>query len=119
MDSADASPGAGWWQAADSKWYPPDIRPVGEESLPTPLAGFVPGSSTGGGIPQAGAEGGSRRLSRSRAKYLLVIGVCAAYVFSPVDVAPELVLGPLGLPDDIVAAVAAIGVYVARVRKRR
>jgi len=29
------------------------------------------------------------------------------YFFSPVDVMPEAILGPLGLPDDIIAALIA------------
>jgi hypothetical protein len=24
---SDVSPGAGWWQAADGRWYPPELRP--------------------------------------------------------------------------------------------
>jgi hypothetical protein len=25
---SDASPGEGWWQAADGRWYPPELRPA-------------------------------------------------------------------------------------------
>jgi len=27
--------------------------------------------------------------------------ICAAYIVSPIDLMPELILGPLGIPDDI------------------
>jgi len=48
-----------------------------------------------------------------------MIGLCAAYVISPIDVAPEALLGPLGVPDDIVALVAAGAVYFAGIRAKR
>ena len=31
------------------------------------------------------------------------VALCAAYVISPVDILPEIVLGPFGLVDDFVA----------------
>jgi uncharacterized membrane protein YkvA (DUF1232 family) len=34
--------------------------------------------------------------------------VCLIYVLSPVDLAPELVLGPFGLVDDVVVALVGI-----------
>lgn len=37
---------------------------------------------------------------------------CGAYVISPVDVVPEIILGPLGLADDLVMAV--IGIMAAQ-----
>lgn len=36
---------------------------------------------------------------------------CTAYCLSPVDVAPEMLLGPFGLVDDLGAA--AVGIYAA------
>lgn len=38
--------------------------------------------------------------------------ICGVYTLSPIDVAPELVLGPFGLIDDLVAAI--IGFMSAR-----
>ena len=35
-----------------------------------------------------------------------IVALCGAYVLSPVDVMPEIVLGPFGLVDDLGAAVA-------------
>lgn len=34
-------------------------------------------------------------------KGLMALGAAIAYVLSPVDVAPEAILGPLGLVDDV------------------
>lgn len=31
--------------------------------------------------------------------------LCGAYVLSPVDVLPEALLGPFGLPDDVIALI--------------
>ena len=39
------------------------------------------------------------------------VGLCAAYALSPVDVLPEIALGPFGLVDDL--AVAAAGIHTA------
>jgi uncharacterized membrane protein YkvA (DUF1232 family) len=33
--------------------------------------------------------------------------ICGAYVINPVDVAPEMILGPFGLVDDIIAVIVA------------
>jgi uncharacterized membrane protein YkvA (DUF1232 family) len=51
--------------------------------------------------------------SRMRCVVLQVTGwaftaFCGVYVVSPVDVLPEIVLGPIGLIDDIGAIVAAV-----------
>lgn len=37
---------------------------------------------------------------------LFVIFLMGAYILSPVDLLPEALLGPLGLPDDIMALIA-------------
>lgn len=34
--------------------------------------------------------------------------LCGAYVLSPVDLMPEVLLGPFGLPDDIIALVVGV-----------
>jgi hypothetical protein len=38
---SDASQGAGWWQASDGKWYPPESRP-GAAAAPPPHYGTPP-----------------------------------------------------------------------------
>lgn len=38
--------------------------------------------------------------------------LCGAYVLSPVDVLPEALLGPFGLPDDLIALI--VGIMSAR-----
>lgn len=47
----------------------------------------------------------------------LTIAVCALYVLSPLDLLPEALLGPLGLPDDIVAILIAGKVGLSAMRK--
>ncbi len=49
----------------------------------------------------------------------LTIGACVAYILSPVDLAPEALLGPLGVPDDILAALIAGKVVLSSRRKPR
>lgn len=44
------------------------------------------------------------------------VALCAAYAISPVDALPEIVLGPFGLFDDFVAAVAGLGTALATIR---
>lgn len=38
-------------------------------------------------------------------KRIVTFLLCLAYVLSPVDLLPEIALGPLGLPDDAIALV--------------
>ena len=61
----------------------------------------------------ASASGRTKALSRAR---LLAVGVGLLYVVSPVDLVPEVILGPLGLGDDglVLAAVATILLTGAR-----
>ncbi|MBX3412814.1 MAG: DUF1232 domain-containing protein [Pirellulales bacterium] len=49
----------------------------------------------------------------------LFAGGCAAYVLSPVDVVPEVILGPFGLVDDLIALIVGIGSAVAAWQVRR
>jgi uncharacterized membrane protein YkvA (DUF1232 family) len=50
---------------------------------------------------------------------LIAMGAAAVYLISPIDVAPEVLLGPLGLVDDAgVLAAAALFVYkLVKVRR--
>lgn len=73
---------------------------------------------TGAHQRDSSSEGGSERVTDMSDvepaprrgmtwKGWLTIAACAAYVLSPLDLAPEALLGPLGLPDDLVAVLVA------------
>lgn len=47
------------------------------------------------------------------------VALCAAYAISPVDILPEVVLGPFGLFDDLGAVVAGVGTAMSTIRARR
>ena len=85
---SDTSHGEGWWLASDGKWYPPESHP---------------------NYSAEGVSRGTRRRLSTRA--WLTIAVCVLYVVSPLDVLPEALLGPFGLPDDVI--VILIGVKAA------
>lgn len=61
------------------------------------------------GVPQPARPGGNRR----RVIAAILIGVAAiVYGISPLDIAPEAILGPLGLIDDAgVFLAAGIGIW--------
>ena len=42
--------------------------------------------------------------------------LCAAYTISPVDILPEVVMGPFGLCDDLGAVVAGVATAVKTIR---
>lgn len=44
-----------------------------------------------------------RKRRGLRASEWVVLIIAAVYILSPVDVVPEVLLGPLGLTDDVVA----------------
>lgn len=44
-------------------------------------------------------------------KKFAIIILCLAYLVSPIDLLPEAFLGPLGLPDDLLAIFVAIRTY--------
>ena len=46
-------------------------------------------------------------------KVVLVL-LCVLYVVSPVDLLPEAVLGPFGLPDDFVAAMVGFRTLMSK-----
>jgi uncharacterized membrane protein YkvA (DUF1232 family) len=50
---------------------------------------------------------------------LVAMGGAAIYLFSPVDVVPEAVLGPLGLADDAGVVAAAVLFVYKLVKARR
>ena len=54
-------------------------------------------------IPASAAAGTTRKRRGLSAKEWVILIVAAVYLLSPVDVIPEMFLGPLGLTDDVVA----------------
>ena len=44
------------------------------------------------------------------------VALCAAYAISPVDALPEIILGPFGLFDDLIAAAAGVSTAMATIR---
>jgi uncharacterized membrane protein YkvA (DUF1232 family) len=52
-------------------------------------------------------------------KRWLIIIACAAYILSPVDLLPEAVLGPFGIPDDLVAAAIALKAWLQKPAPRK
>ena len=48
---SDESQGAGWWQASDGKWYPPESAAQPSASVPPPVPGAAPGP--GAAMPPA------------------------------------------------------------------
>jgi uncharacterized membrane protein YkvA (DUF1232 family) len=49
----------------------------------------------------------------------LFAGTCGAYVLLPCDLLPELFLGPLGLPDDLVALFMGVASIIAAIQSAR
>jgi uncharacterized membrane protein YkvA (DUF1232 family) len=47
------------------------------------------------------------------------VALCAAYTISPVDILPEVVMGPFGLVDDAGAIVAGVATAVATIRAKK
>lgn len=105
----------GWWLASDGKWYPPESHPnyapppPPQESSPTPVRSeFQQVTSVESELKTRSVV----RRHRLPRKYVALIVVCVAYIVSPVDALPEAVLGPFGIPDDLVALLAAVGLFL-------
>lgn len=47
------------------------------------------------------------------------IGLCGLYALSPVDVIPEMLLGPFGLVDDFGAVVLGVGTAIATIQAQK
>lgn len=47
------------------------------------------------------------------------VALCAAYAISPVDILPEIVLGPFGLVDDLGAVVAGVGTAISTIQAQK
>jgi hypothetical protein len=95
---SDSTQGAGWWQASDGKWYPPEqhpdfqagaTQPIG--AVPPPTAAMptvpplVPPAATGGvppGAPVAPPPGPPTAGGSSNAKWIIVgvLAVAAAAI---------------------------------------
>lgn len=120
MDSGNAYPQAGWWQASDGSWYPPESRTGDVPALPNTTTSDA-SMQLSQSEPNSGhsSPAAPDRILGLRKKHLLIVGVCVLYIVSPIDLAPELVLGPLGVGDDLIAVVSAIGLYAAGIRGKR
>lgn len=47
------------------------------------------------------------------------VALCGAYAISPVDVLPEILLGPFGLVDDLAAVVLGVGTAVSTIQTQK
>lgn len=47
------------------------------------------------------------------------VALCGAYAISPVDVLPEILLGPFGLVDDLGAVVLGVGTAISTVQAQK
>ena len=47
------------------------------------------------------------------------VALCGAYAISPVDILPEIVLGPFGLVDDLGAVVAGVGTAISTIQANK
>lgn len=117
----------GWWLASDGNWYPPESHPnyTPPPPPPPPPTRTSPGARESSGVRHEGARG-SNEISawrRIRQEFsvarLAMIATCIVYVLVPTDALPEAILGPFGFTDDVLAALAAVGLYVRGRRKAR
>jgi hypothetical protein len=99
-----------WWLASDGRWYPPELRsstlpppPPTAVALPTGTSWTYVQPSTA--VQDASTEDPGTRWST---RHTVVVVLCLLYMFSPVDMLPELLLGPFGLVDDGFALMVAI-----------
>lgn len=102
-----------WWLASDGRWYPPELR-SNPLPPPPPASAYLPASAGWSHVQQSTGvhelrpqESGTRWSMR----HSVVVVLCVLWLISPVDLLPELLLGPFGLVDDgfalAVATVAA------------
>ncbi len=56
------------------------------------------------------------KLKWLRRHWKLVLAVI--YVLSPVDIIPEAIVGPLGIPDDILVVLGAVVSYIKEKREQ-
>lgn len=47
------------------------------------------------------------------------VALCGLYAISPVDVLPEILLGPFGLVDDLGAVVLGVGTAISTVQAKK
>ncbi len=87
---SDASQGHGWWQAADGKWYPPEVHPEFRPALPTlAVPSRVPPTQSYSQVMQAGVAAPTpkkplwRRWWFIASAVLLVVVVIASIAAPP------------------------------------
>jgi hypothetical protein len=99
-----------WWLASDGRWYPPELR---SDLLPPPppASAYLPmGTGWSHGPPSTAVHGVPPQDAGTRwsMRHSVVVVLCVLYMISPVDLLPELLLGPFGLVDDGFALAVAI-----------
>ena len=80
---SDTAQGAGWWQASDGKWYPPEAHPAATPAQTIPAAPPIPGA----------APATSRQGMSGCAKALIISGIVAAVAVVGVIVLLVVVVG--------------------------
>jgi len=75
---SDTAQGAGWWQASDGRWYPPEQHPDARAALPPP--GAAPMGPPAFGTPVPGAAGVQPPRSGLSTAQKVLIGVVVVVV---------------------------------------
>jgi Protein of unknown function (DUF1232) len=104
VDTGGTGHQPGWWQASDGKWYAPELHARYISSLPPP----PPTPALEAFAVRHSAAGNARTVEPARARTLpirsmVLIAACLVYLLLPIDLVPEVALGPFGLGDDVVA----------------
>ena len=112
---SDTPQGPAWWQASDQRWYPPESHPDHASSLPPPPQSAVPVKASEYEVQSAdeAPKFSARRAAGLSAKQWVAIAACVLYLVSPVDLLPEALIGPFGLPDDFIAVLVALRVFIS------
>jgi hypothetical protein len=85
---SDSSPGPGWWQASDSKWYPPELHP----SVTEAARREAPDTAAPSRRRWVGGGGGSPKPLYRRVWFIAlaaVVGLLVAIVIYPSNKTPS------------------------------
>ncbi len=99
-----------WWLASDGRWYPPELR-SDQLPPPPPASAYL---ATGSGWSHGPRSGAAHVVPaqdpglRWSMRHTVLVVLCLLWLVSPVDVLPEVILGPFGLIDDGFALAVAI-----------
>lgn len=120
---SDTQQGWGWWEASDGKWYPPELhsdysppRPPPPTTSHTPAIAASHHVEEAAAVPEVVTRSGPRWPSLGG---WLVIAVFGLYIVSPIDFFPELLLGPFGYADDVIAFLPILTVMRSSFRGRK